>query len=249
MLTDTAGTTCYFRANDGTTGTELWKTDGTTAGTVQVADIRAGPFSSSPDHLTNFAGTVLFTAYGPNGTELYTTNGTAAGTTELVDINPGTSDSSPNLFYLAIIGSDLYFAAFTSANGRELWKTNGTAAGTMQVADIRVGTSSSSPTDFFVSGTKLFFEANVGNGSEPYVYDGTNVTSLGDIRPGISGSGPNNWVDLGAVACCSPPPTTRSAPSCGPPTAPPPAPRWSATSTPAATTRAHRGSPTSAAPH
>ena len=75
--------------------------------------------------------------------------------------------------------------------------SDGTAAGTMQVADIRVGTSSSSPIDFFVSGTNLFFEANAGNGSEPFVYDGTNVTSLGDIRPGTSSSSPNNWVDLG----------------------------------------------------
>src|SRR5262245_57665670 len=36
------GNLIYFSANDGTTGTELWKTDGTATGTVLVKDIRPG---------------------------------------------------------------------------------------------------------------------------------------------------------------------------------------------------------------
>ena len=36
------GGTLYFAANDGTDGDELWKTDGTTAGTALVADINPG---------------------------------------------------------------------------------------------------------------------------------------------------------------------------------------------------------------
>ncbi len=38
-LTNVNGT-LYFQASDGTNGTELWKSDGTSAGTVQVRDIR-----------------------------------------------------------------------------------------------------------------------------------------------------------------------------------------------------------------
>ena len=33
------GSTLYFQANDGTHGGELWKSDGTAAGTVMVKDI------------------------------------------------------------------------------------------------------------------------------------------------------------------------------------------------------------------
>ena len=42
-LTDVNGT-LFFRANDGTNGQELWKSDGTEAGTVMVKDIWAGSY-------------------------------------------------------------------------------------------------------------------------------------------------------------------------------------------------------------
>ena len=46
------GNTLYFRADDGTNGNELGKSDGTASGTVMVKDIRSGSFSSSPSFLT-----------------------------------------------------------------------------------------------------------------------------------------------------------------------------------------------------
>src|SRR5262245_39177604 len=58
----TVGTTTYFAANDGFNGSELWKTDGTTAGTVMVKDINPGSASSSPTNLTLFNGLVYFAA-------------------------------------------------------------------------------------------------------------------------------------------------------------------------------------------
>src|SRR5262249_53540670 len=45
-LTNVNGT-LFFRANDGTNGYELWKSDGTTAGTVLVKDIRPGGDSAA----------------------------------------------------------------------------------------------------------------------------------------------------------------------------------------------------------
>ena len=44
------GDTLYFRANDSTNGEELWKSDGTSAGTVMVKDINSGTSSSTPQH-------------------------------------------------------------------------------------------------------------------------------------------------------------------------------------------------------
>ena len=48
------GDTLFFAANDGVHGTELWKSDGTEAGTVLVKDINPGSFlrlcRSAPIH-------------------------------------------------------------------------------------------------------------------------------------------------------------------------------------------------------
>src|SRR5215469_10132308 len=40
------GSTIYFSADDGVHGSELWKTDGTAAGTVMIKDINPGSGSS-----------------------------------------------------------------------------------------------------------------------------------------------------------------------------------------------------------
>ncbi|GBE72833.1 hypothetical protein myaer87_00600 [Microcystis aeruginosa NIES-87] len=66
------GNTLYFSANDGVNGYELWKSDGTAAGTVLVADIRSGSSSSNPGNLTVVGNTLFFSADdGVNGRELW----------------------------------------------------------------------------------------------------------------------------------------------------------------------------------
>ncbi len=62
--TDVSGT-LYFRASDGTSDTGLWKSDGTTAGTVLVKNIY-------PSLLTHVNGTLFFRAYDEtSGTGLW----------------------------------------------------------------------------------------------------------------------------------------------------------------------------------
>uniref|UniRef100_UPI00056C1DDD hypothetical protein n=1 Tax=Microcystis aeruginosa TaxID=1126 RepID=UPI00056C1DDD len=68
---------------------ELWKSDGTAAGTVLVKDINPGSSSSYPGSLTAVGNTLFFTAYdglGGSGTELWKSDGTAAGTVLVKDI-------------------------------------------------------------------------------------------------------------------------------------------------------------------
>ncbi len=79
FLTNVNGT-LYFRANDGTNGYELWKSDGTSAGTVLVRDILLGAYGSNPRSLTNVNGTLYFQATdGSSGYELWKSDGTSGG--------------------------------------------------------------------------------------------------------------------------------------------------------------------------
>src|SRR5262245_62031164 len=82
--------TLFFAADDGVNGQELWKSDGTAAGTIMVKDIRPGANGSFPENLTAVGNTLFFAADdGVNGTELWKSDGTAAGTILVKDINPG----------------------------------------------------------------------------------------------------------------------------------------------------------------
>src|SRR5262249_23258823 len=59
-LTNVNGT-LLFTADDGN-GSELWRSDGTAAGTVMVKDINPGSAGSYPSDLTNVNGTLYFAA-------------------------------------------------------------------------------------------------------------------------------------------------------------------------------------------
>ena len=55
-----AGGILYFRANDGTNGSELWKSDGTASGTVMVKDMNPGSAGSEIHYLTPVNNTIYF---------------------------------------------------------------------------------------------------------------------------------------------------------------------------------------------
>jgi ELWxxDGT repeat protein len=158
--------TLFLRAYEGTYGTELWKSDGSSAGTVIVKDINPGSANSGPGRLINVNGTLFFVADdGTNGQELWKSNGTSAGTVLVKDINPGSGNSSPDS--LTNVNGTLFFRASDGTNGSELWKSDGSSAGTVIVKDIYPGANGSNPGYLTnVNGT-LFFNATDGtNGSE-----------------------------------------------------------------------------------
>ena len=180
----------YFSAYDGPgmNGIELWKTDGTGAGTVMVKDINgAGADNSSyPSDFTVFNGALYFRADdGANGRELWKTDGTTNGTVMVKDIN--TFNESIPLGFTVFNGA-LYFSADDHANGRELWKTDGTTNGTVMLKNINLSVSSDSrPSDFKLLNGALYFFADDGvSGNELWKTDGTGdgTVMVKDMCPG-----------------------------------------------------------------
>src|SRR5215211_4912394 len=105
------GGTLYFRANDGRHGNEIWRSDGTKAGTVMVKDIWRGlDRSVYPEGLTDVEGTLYFNADdGTHGYELWRSDGTEAETVMVKDIWPGSDQADPH--GLRDVGGTLYFSA------------------------------------------------------------------------------------------------------------------------------------------
>ncbi len=76
-----------YAADDGVAGRELWISDGTTAGTRLLQDLRPGPASSNPERLTKVGDLVYFTADdGASGRELWVLDTSDAG----LDLTPPT---------------------------------------------------------------------------------------------------------------------------------------------------------------
>ena len=197
------GDTLYFRAG-GNTGEEefdreLWKSDGTNAGTVEVKDINPGNDASDPENLTDVNGTLYFTADdGTNGRELWKSDGTSSGTVLVEDIRPGSGGSDAN--NLTDVNGTLFFTADDGSNGRELWKSSGKKrSDTVLVKDIVPGSDSSAPENLTNVNGKLYFTASNGSdGVELWKSNGKEkgTVLVKDIRPGSEGSSPDNLINV-----------------------------------------------------
>lgn len=170
---------------------ELWKSDGTPAGTVSVAA------NFNWQNLTVVGTRLYLTALNKvvgTGQELFWYEGgifTSAG-----DINPGPSSSNPT--NLTNVGGALFFSAKDGTNGFELWKHAGSGASTL-VSDINPGAGSSNPINLTDVNGLLFFVANNGtNGDELWQSDGTPTGTLlvKDIFAGVGSSAPDDLTKL-----------------------------------------------------
>ena len=166
----------YFLAYNPLYGKELWRTDGTEAGTSMIKDIVTGKDSSNITDLTVVNDTLYFAADydGENGRELWKTDGTESNTVMVKDIFEGKRSSNPD--NLINLNGTLLFRANNGFLGHELWRSDGTVSGTYMVKDIYRGTSSSSHHQVVFNKNKqiIYFIANDGpHGYELWRSDGT----------------------------------------------------------------------------
>jgi ELWxxDGT repeat protein len=189
----------FFAADDGRSGYELWKSDGTAGGTVRVKDINpgAGGAFQFPISAADVNGTLFFAANsGHGGTELWKSDGTAAGTKIVKGIAPGGSGSYPR--NLTEVNGTLFFAAYTGDGVSRLWKSDGTPAGTVVVKDIIVSLNADGEAELVNVGETLFVSGtNVDSGFELWKSDGTDAGTVlvKDIAPHDQGSWPAQLIN------------------------------------------------------
>ncbi len=135
-LTAAGATLVFFKETyDATTSAtryELWRSDGTDAGTVRVRDFGTGVDVSYLDARQGNA-LLFFVRELQGATSLWRTDGTDAGTVRLKRMDAG-PDTYPN--DVRPSGALTLFKLDEHSGLSELWKTDGTAGGTLRLASF-----------------------------------------------------------------------------------------------------------------
>jgi ELWxxDGT repeat protein len=201
--------TLFFRANSGDgAGHELWKTDGTTPGTVRVKDIRTRPGQSAfPEQLTAWNGRVYFVLGSrdlgpPENRELWRSDGTGAGTARVkalegarfLDYDFWRGDAKS-----LVAGSEALFCFTDAGPPLSLWRSDGTGAGTIPVKTLSDARGARLGNAIGV-GDGLFFLLRLpGNGLQLWRSDGTEAGTA----PVKSLCGAEGVDDCDSGACAS----------------------------------------------
>lgn len=164
-----------FGADDGVHGNEIWKSDGTEAGTVMVKDIHEGPSRSDgygfigwDRDFTAMGDFVYFAATSSDQpASLWKTDGTEAGTDWVKDVSPAN---------MIVFNGTLYFSGTTGfgiSSDTELWTSDGTEAGTYMVKNISERTEEGAPSyagsesGLVVFGDAFYFDVANTDGNTP----------------------------------------------------------------------------------
>jgi ELWxxDGT repeat protein len=188
-FTDAGGKLFFLAFDGGNTFDKLWESDGTAAGTSELAP----NLEANAPVALGASGSVAFTAFDLTARNfgIWVSDGTTAGTYRVAALPSSGTDA------VGSVGATAFFEIFDfQSNREELWKSDGTAAGTGLVAPIPFTTG------FTAAGGTLYFAANDGtHGYELWKSDGTAAGTglVADINPGPAGSNPSQLTDAGGT--------------------------------------------------
>ena len=153
------GGALLFAARD-SAGVELWRTDGTAAGTRRVVELAPGPEGAEPFSFVAAGDLVFFVARDGAGQALWATDGTAAGTRRLL--------GGVRTFARPVALRDAVLFGADAGGGRGFWRSDGTTAGTVLLARL------AAPVPWLsLAGGAVWFAGDGGDGLVPWRSDGT----------------------------------------------------------------------------
>jgi ELWxxDGT repeat protein len=181
----------FFNADDGEHGQELWRTDGTRAGTEPVADLNRSILgvSSAPRYLMPLGSLALFFTGPGDAPELWKSDGTEAGTVPVKAFGPEELDGTllAREQFAEAGGVLVYFAYDRSFDAGSIWRTDGTEVGTFPL------TATSASLDWNLVeieavGSTVFFTSKGDHGTELWATDGT-LAGTRRVLEALPGSG------------------------------------------------------------
>ena len=167
----------YFIVTDNAGKLNIWRTDGTEAGTELFQNIGGNTYNNIISKLKVMGGSLYYgitTIGSSTESKLWKTDGTVVGTILIKSIN---SYINSAVFSMTATNNKLFFTTFVSSSNLQLWSTDGTTAGTIPliifVSDI-----------FFrepvlnVLNDKIIFNGYANNKDGLWVSDGTVAGTL-----------------------------------------------------------------------
>lgn len=147
--------TAYFTGyNENETKYNLYKSDGTIAGTQSTAGVSSSQIAMIDDKL------IVPITTQESGMEIHTISGENVALTK--DINPGPLGSDAQMFI--VFKGKVFFVADDGTNGMEIWTTDGTGAGTQLLKNSVEGTTSGvADKDLFLFNNEIYFSASTGS--------------------------------------------------------------------------------------
>jgi ELWxxDGT repeat protein len=174
------GTDLFFSARAGD-GCGIWKTDGTSAGTMLVRQLTFGDLNglrvlTAVGRRVYFLASAINETHGTSELSLWVSDGSPDGTVRL-----RAWDQFSGSFQAAAVGSRLFFIAPAPGGGRELWSSDGTPSGTRPITAFtpidpfvpRFQTASQGFVIQAVDGQLCFLADDGRTGREVWCSDGT----------------------------------------------------------------------------
>jgi ELWxxDGT repeat protein len=189
----------YFTAYTTVHGRELWKSDGTSEGTLMIKDRIEESWGI--ENLTASNGKLFYTDSEENGIQgLYISDGTEAGTLLLKHFKQGfiigNFTDKKGTLYFTVTDDD----ESDGEQGTELWKSDGTAEGTVIVKNISNGSLWTTPYEFaFIDDILFFLTNNYENGFELWKSDGTEEGTQLIKNLGRYTTQPSDMLDVNGV--------------------------------------------------